>query len=491
LVPCAFNNQVYYLTGKTLTAHPTRQRFMTISAVHGDLMNWSRTERSSCLLYKPRDSAEIMQVVSAARSHGLSVIPHGAGHSYTDAAFNTHGVVIDVTGMRQILAWDPELGIMRVEPGVTLRDVIRLALPDGWWPPVTPSTTEATVGGCVAMNVTGKNAWKIGSFGEHVLSLSVQLMSGQALHLSPTNRPELFRAMVGSAGLLGIITSITLQLQPITSGNVDVVMRPADALSEIFAIFQEEQSADLLEGLVDGFAGGTHLGRGIVTCMMYRDGNDRASLRFPASHVPDELSQGVARYAGMICRPAVKHGMHLVNTVMYEWSTRRDRAKVRHRPLFQSAFYPLAAFAGYHAILPHGIESLQAFVPRPHAEAIFKEILRYSQERGFMPLWSVVKEHRPDPFLLSYQLDGFSLETYYQIVPQTLPILQKMLRELMDLVIAAGGRFYLAKDGLLTPPRYRASMGDATVDAFLQLKRRYDPDQLLQSDLFHRVFQAV
>jgi hypothetical protein len=34
-------------------------------------------------------------------------------------------------------------------------------------------------------------------------------------------------------------------------------------------------------------------------------------------------------------------------------------------------------------------------------------------------------------------------------------------------------------------------MGDATVDAFLQLKRRYDPDLLLQSDLFHRVFQPL
>jgi FAD/FMN-containing dehydrogenase len=135
--------------------------------------------------------------------------------------------------------------------------------------------------------------------------------------------------------------------------------------------------------------------------------------------------------------------------------------------------------------------SLQAFVPRPHAEALFTEILRRSQALGFPPLWSVVKEHRPDPFLLSYQLDGFSLETYYQIVPQTLPMLQKMVRELMELVIAAGGRFYLAKDGLLTPALYRASMGDATVDAFLQLKRRYDPDLLLQSDLFHRVFQPL
>lgn len=465
---------------------------MTISAVRAELTNWSMTERSLCAIYKPRDSTELMEALSEAKTQGLSVIPHGAGHSYTDAALNTRGAVIDMTRMRQILAWNPEHGIMQVEPGVSLRDVIRVALPDGWWPPVTPSTAEATIGGCVAMNITGRNAWKCGSFGEHVLSLRVLLVSGLELHISPTSATDLYYAFVGSAGLLGIITSITLQLQRISSGYVDSVMRPVATLGEVFTIFQEEQSADLLEALLDGFAGGTRLGRGIVTRTTYSNVADRASLRFPVSRIPEHLTANLARYVGAIGRPAVKSGMRLANSMTYEWSRRWNHGKPRRRrrPLLESAFFPLAAFAGYRAILPHGIASLQAFVPRLHAEALFTEILRRSQALGFLPLWSVVKEHRPDPFLLSYQLDGFSLETYYQIVPQTFPALQKMLRELIDLVIAAGGRFYLAKDGLLTSALYRASMGDATVDAFLQLKRRYDPDLLLQSDLFHRVFQT-
>jgi decaprenylphospho-beta-D-ribofuranose 2-oxidase len=471
----------------------TRQRsdegdvLMTISAIAADLTNWSMTERSSCSVFRPRDSAEILEALSVARSRGLSAIPHGAGHSYTDAAFNTHGAVVDVTGMRRILAWDPERGIMQVEPGVTLRDVIRVALPDGWWPPVTPSTTEATIGGCVAMNVTGRNAWKCGSFGEHVLSLGVLLTSGQVLVLSPRDTPELFHAFVGSAGLLGIITSVTLRLQRVSAGSVDVAIRSAASLREILAIFEAEQSADLLEGLVDGF---DHAGRGIVTRTKYSDADDRASLQFPVSRIPDRLTTRLARYAGTICRPAVTSGTRMANSAMYAWSARSDRGKTRRRPIFQSSFFPRAAFAGYKAILPHGIESLQAFVPRPHAEALFKEILRRSQERGFPPLWCVIKQHRPDPFLLSYQVDGFSLEAYYQVVPGTVEALQEMLRELMDLVIVAGGRFYLAKDGLLTHALYRRSIGNAAVEAFLRLKRRYDPDMLLQSNLFRRVFQA-
>ncbi|HEU5348738.1 MAG TPA: hypothetical protein VFU63_09020, partial [Ktedonobacterales bacterium] len=271
----------------------------------------------------------------------------------------------------------------------------------------------------------------------------------------------------------------------------DMVVRPASALAEVFAIFREEQSADLLEGLVDGFAAGIRVGRGIVTRATYSETCDRANMRLPVPRISDQLTTRLARYAGVVCRPVVRSGTHVANSVVYGWSARWNRGKMRRRPLFQSSFYPLWAFTGYHAILPYGIESLQAFVPRAHAETLFKEVLRHSQARGFAPLWCVIKQHRPDPFLLSYQVDGFSLEMYYQVVPQTLHALQKLLRELMDLVIAAGGRFYLAKDGLLTPALYRSSVGDETVDAFLQLKRRCDPNMLLQSNLFHRVFQAL
>src|SRR5262245_29720669 len=119
---------------------------MPISAVHRNLTNWSRSERSSCMVFRPRDDAEILTAFEAGRAHGRSVIARGAGHSYTDAAFNTNRIVIDTADMRRILSWDPESGIIEVEPGVTLREVIRVALPDGWWPPVTPSTSQVTVG---------------------------------------------------------------------------------------------------------------------------------------------------------------------------------------------------------------------------------------------------------------------------------------------------------------------------------------------------------
>jgi decaprenylphospho-beta-D-ribofuranose 2-oxidase len=137
------------------------------------IRNWSMSERSPSYVLKARNIDEIKQALTTARAWGLSAIAHGAGHSFTDAALNSNGIIIDVTSMRRILSWNPEQGIIQVEPGVTLRDIVRVTLADRWWPPVTPSTADATIGGCVAMNVNGKNAWKCGSFGEHLLSIPV------------------------------------------------------------------------------------------------------------------------------------------------------------------------------------------------------------------------------------------------------------------------------------------------------------------------------
>src|SRR5215471_20232523 len=319
---------------------------MTLPGNEDYVMNWSMTERSPCYVFKARDLAGIMHALTTARRYGLSVITHGAGHSYSDAALNTEGVVIDLTGMRRILSWNPEKGVMQVEPGVTLRDMVCVALEHQWWPPVTPSTADATIGGCVAMNVNGKNAWKCGSFGEHLLSLTVLLATGKVLTLSPEEDPQLFQALVGSAGLLGIITSITLQLQRIPSVSVDVLVRSAASIGEIFTIFQEEQSADFLEAWVDGFAGGHNIGRGIVTSTRYSEVSEkefpaikRMTKKSQTCRRPDQFKMGCVRGAGKIGPPVVKSTAQIANSITYQLSKWWDRRVIRQRSLFHSTYY--------------------------------------------------------------------------------------------------------------------------------------------------------
>jgi len=86
---------------------------MAIQRIQTELTNWSKTARSACLVYRVPDQAGILAALAEAREKHLTVIPHGAGHSYTDAALNTSGVVIDTTPMRRILAWAMNCSVKR------------------------------------------------------------------------------------------------------------------------------------------------------------------------------------------------------------------------------------------------------------------------------------------------------------------------------------------------------------------------------------------
>src|SRR5262249_46654143 len=139
-----------------------------------------------------------------------------------------------------------------------------LAARAGWWPVVSPSTAEVTLGGCVAMNVNGKNAWKCGPFGAHVLALEGVLASGERLGLERGGAGEGPRAFLGSLGRLGVITAVTLQLE--RASHVRVRRRPARGLGELLALFDEAAPhSDYLEAWLDGTAGGRALGRGHLT----------------------------------------------------------------------------------------------------------------------------------------------------------------------------------------------------------------------------------
>jgi len=460
---------------------------VTIQGKQAELSNWSKSTRSACFVYQANDLAGLHAALEAARIQGLSVIPHGAGHSYTDAALNTGGCVIDTTPMRRILSWDAQAGIMQVEPGVTLQEMIQMAWKDGWWPVVSPSTARVTIGGCAAMNVNGRNAWKTGPFGESILSLEVLFTSGELRTVDPGREPQLFHAVVGSIGLLGIITSITVQLQRLTSGQVSVRRRPADGIDEIFGVFaEEENNSDFMEAWLDGFARGEALGRGQVTCATFSPSGQREATPFATFASPSRLEESVTSLAARLVSPVLQPAVQIANRVNLWWGGGSHSTSGKLRGLVPYTYWPGAFFSGYPALLPEGVETFQAFVPQQTAPLIFKELLHYSQQQDCNPLWCVIKKHRGDPFLLSYQLDGFSLELNYARAGHQ--NLQPVLQHMIAMVIAAGGRFYLAKDHFMTAAQYRQSMGEQVVEDFLKLKQQFDPETRLQSDLFRRLF---
>jgi decaprenylphospho-beta-D-ribofuranose 2-oxidase len=188
------------------------------------LSGWGRTAWTVADVINTTDENTIRSTLAAAGDRGA--IARGLGRSYGAAAQNAGGTVVEITsehdpmGIDAVL--DPISGILDVASSVSLDSILRRCVPRGWFVPVTPGTRFVTVGGSIASDVQGKNHHFDGSFGQHVLSMTVMLSSGEIVELSPEVNPAWFWATVGGMGLTGIVIRASLQMLRIESSQVRV-----------------------------------------------------------------------------------------------------------------------------------------------------------------------------------------------------------------------------------------------------------------------------
>jgi FAD/FMN-containing dehydrogenase len=447
--------------------------------------------QGSAWVYQPNRVEQIANVFELARKQGLTVALRGAGRSYGDAAMNNGQVVLDLRLLNRITRWDAQHGRVTVEPGVTLEQLWKHILADGWWPPVVSGTQYTTLGGCLAANIHGKNNWQAGPLGEHVLEFDALLPNGKKVTCSPRKNAELFYSMISGMGLLGVFTSITLQMKQIASGSVEVHAWAEPTFARMAAALDENKDADYVVGWVDCIAPGRALGRGQVHTARYlkpgEDADPEGSLRVDAQLPPKGLLGLVpSRLLPLAFAPFTNNfGTRLVNSAKY-W---RDRTLAQHhtyrQPLaafnFLLDYVPIAGFGG------EGFIQYQSFLPKNVATDAYLELLRLCKRAGLPSYAGVLKRHRPDKFLFSHAVDGYSLALDFRVTDRNRPRLVKLANEMDKVVLAAGGRFYFAKDSTLNREAVASYLG-AAIAKFRKLKRKVDPHSLLQTDLYRRCF---
>jgi glycolate oxidase len=190
------------------------------------------------LVVLPASTEEVAEVVRLARAAGRPIVPRGSGTGLSGGARPVPGsVVVALTRMRRILEVNVEDGWARVEPGVINLDVTRAAAPAGlYYAPDPSSQSICSIGGNVAENSGGAHCLKYGFTVNHVLGARVVLDDGKVVDLGgpALDAPghDLLAVLVGSEGMLGIVTEVTLRL-----------LRRPEATRTFFATFPSTDEA--------------------------------------------------------------------------------------------------------------------------------------------------------------------------------------------------------------------------------------------------------
>ena len=442
------------------------------------LTGWGRTSPSSARV------AQVSQnnVAGLLKDpHHRGVLIRGLGRSYGDAAQNAGGTVLTLEGSAEEAVLDRSAATLTAAAGVSLHDLLKVIVPQGFFVPVTPGTRFVTVGGAVASDIHGKNHHVEGSFGNHIRRLTLMLADGTIHEIGPDQNPTLFWATVGGMGLTGVILEATFSLIPIETSlcTVNTIRcRNIDVLIDEMSHGDDDHRYSV--AWADLLATGSRLGRSVL----WR-GDHTKLAELSSKEAADALKYEPKHLATV---PPVVPSFGFVNklssTLFNElWFRKEPRQKNGGHKSIPAYFHPLDAIGSWNRLYGDGgFLQYQFALPFGREDELRQIVEKIAVSKTASPLVVLKRFGDANPAPLSFPMPGWTLTVD---IPTRAEGLGQLLHSLDEVVMQSGGRHYLAKDAHTTPTAIRR--GYPRLDEWKQIQRSVDPGQLWQSDLARRL----
>jgi FAD/FMN-containing dehydrogenase len=432
-----------------------------------DVVSWGRVSRGVQRVARPGFRDELSGLSNHAGDESLLAI--GLRRSYGDSCLNRAGALVDMSGLDRFIAFDAATGVLRAEAGASFSEILRLVVPQGWFPPTTPGTRFVTLGGVVANDVHGKNHHGAGSIGRHVRAFGLLRSDRGGLTVTPDSDPTLFASTIGGLGLTGMIEWVELQLVKIGGAHLDVEIVPYDNLDAFWSLADESaRSFEHTVAWIDCTARGAETGRGIFSRANWIDDgaydlhDDKSWKRIPLEAPGFALNRFTVG--------AFNKLYHRVN------SSKAGTNRQHYAPFF----YPLDAVHDWNRLYGRrGMLQYQCVIPRESQRDAIAEMLRVIAACGQASFLAVLKTFGdlPSPGVLSFPRPGATLALDFPFRGETT---LNLLARLDAMVREANGALYPAKDGRMSREMFRRSF-----PRWEQLLK----DPALNSDFWTRVAQ--
>ncbi len=399
------------------------------------ISGWGNYPKCDSQLLKPPSCAALQTEISLKKS----LIARGMGRSYGDSANAPN--VLQTSYCDHFLEFNVNTGQLTAEAGITLREILKVIVPAGWFLPVTPGTSFVTLGGVIASDVHGKNHHVAGTFGKYVKSMNIVLGTGEIVTASPIDNVDLFHATCGGMGLTGVIISAVIQLIPIQSSLINQKTIKANSIEEVCQAFEENFDATYSVAWIDCLATGKNLGRSVIILGEHaKNGSLEINIKDPISvpfNTPPVLLNSLT--------------MKTFNSA-YWHKAKHGRA---HTVSLNSYFYPLDRINSWNKLYGNaGFLQYQFVIPKAGGVANMRILLTKIAESGDGSFLTVLKQFgNINNNLLSFPIEGYTLSQDFKLTASTL----RTLHELDDLIVGMGGRVYLTKDAVMQETTFKST----------------------------------
>lgn len=399
------------------------------------ISGWGNYPKQEAQLLTPSSAEEIQAVIKQERSF----IARGMGRSYGDSS--NAPKVLQTSYCNHFAEFDDKTGTLRAEAGITLREILKLIVPRGWFLSVTPGTSYVTLGGAIASDVHGKNHHIAGTFGQHVKSINMVLGTGEIVTASQVENEDLFHATCGGMGLTGVILSATIQLIPIRSSLINQKTFKADSIEAACEAFEDNSNSAYSVAWIDCLTRGKSLGRSVLMLGEHMESGDlKINIKDPIS-VPFNAPSALLNIVTM----------KTFNGAYWQKAKHNQTQTVPLMPYF----YPLDSIGNWNKLYgKSGFLQFQCVIPKSNGIANMRELLTVIAESGEVSFLAVLKQFgKANDNLLSFPTEGYTLALDFKVTESIIATLHR----LEELVVGMGGKVYLTKDAVMQEATFKST----------------------------------
>lgn len=367
-----------------------------------------------------------------------SRIARGNGRSYGDSSISKINT-INMKSLNHFLKFDEESGLLITEAGVLLSDVIKIFLPKGWFPYVTPGTKFVTIGGMAASDVHGKNHYKNSSFSNYVVWVDILNNDGNIIRCSRKENSELFFYTLGGMGLTGIIIKIAFFLRPVETALINQTTKIAKNIEQTLKFFEENLDATYSVAWIDCQSKGKYLGRSVVTFGEHSKINQlNPSAKLKKLKIKEQKKIRIPIFfpSFFLNNLSIK----IFNQIYYFNGLISEKSKLVD---YEKFFYPLDKIVNWNRIYgKRGFLQFQCVIPLENAKEGILDLINATSKYHSSSFLAVLKRFGQQNSFFSFPMEGYSLAMDFPMNKKNL----SLMNILDEIVIKHGGRFYLAKD---------------------------------------------
>ena len=415
------------------------------------LSGWGNNKFVNCKVHYPKNITELKTLIKN------DVIVRGLGRSYGDSSIQPNLTII-TSKLKKILYFDKKKGIIEVESGISVKDLIKETISKGWFLPVTPGSKNISIGGMVASDVHGKNHHKVGSFRNFITELKMLNYKKKVILCNKKKNNKLFNYSIGGMGLTGLIYSCRFKLKKISSDLIFQETLKNKNLKETIKSFENSKNWEYNVAWLDSSANKKSFGRSIL----YR-----------AHHVKKGKSFINFKEKNSIKIPNLfpswfmnKYTIKLLNFLYFLLSSRRNG-----EVSLDKYFYPLDSISNWNVVYgKKGFITYQFVVPYKNSYKVISQILNILLSNKIYSFVSVIKLMKKNDKYLSFGKKGFSLVFDFPIYDN----IHQVLNKIDKIIIVNNGDIYLTKDSRINKNAFKKINKRFYSSSFKKFRKKKD-----------------